>query len=240
MGFGILLIGYFVSFASALAGEYYLVNAAGGAIVVLAVLKLASHSKYYDRSVIYSSVFVAAQLAMFVLINILSVSGNILLAVIRFLYFAACMCYVIGIMYPMRKIAADANDKKLEKKCVHTITFMALTFIFSFIYSVILRSSESISGSDLFGSYRLCTYIFCVIAFIYALITVYYAYSNLFIMGREQTEEIKESRFKIVNFFRKKFEESRHTAEKENYEMMKESAENAKSHPRTGKKKKKK
>lgn len=225
MGFGLLLIGYFLSFAMALSGSSYFIDIAGGFLMSYALLKLAEFSDKFKRSVPYSLAFTIASFAVS-MISLLSLGelASLAAGTIRAVTVLLLHLYMLIALEDMAK---GADDEKLAQKSRRNLIIV----IGYFALFGILTLCEIFFDDTLKIYSEAFLYLYRVTWLVLNLLLLHSAYAKLYIEGTEERfaelPRFKESRFKIINKIRKSYYESQKKALEENYKLMKEAKDYA-------------
>lgn len=225
MGFGLLLIGYFLSFAIALSGSSYFIDIAGGFLMTYALLKLSEYSLKFKSSVPYSLAFtvvtfVTSVMSFFELGYTVWLVANTLRA-------ALILMFHIYTFSALEDMARGADDEKLAYKAKRNL----IVVIVYFVVFAIVTLLEPFFNVEFKAYSEAMLYIYRVVWLIMNLLLLHSAYARLYIEGTEeafaQLPKLKESRFEFVNKIRRRYYESQKKALEENYKLMKEAKDYA-------------
>ena len=243
MGFGLLLIGYFLSFAIALSGSSYFVDIAGGFLMTYALLKLAEFNTKFKNTVPYALAFTVVTFATSVM-SFFELGYSVWL-VANTLRAALILMLHIYMFLALEDMAKGADDEKLAMKAKRNLRIVIVYFVvFAFV-----TVFEPFFDDKLTAYCEAMLYIYRVVWLVMNLLLLHSAYARLYIEGTEeafaQLPKFKESRFEFVNKIRRRYYESQKKALEDNYKLMKEAKDYAaanrdKYESRKNKKKKKK
>jgi len=225
MGFGLLLIGYFVSFAMSLTGNSYYLDIVGGFLMTYALLKLGDHSEKFKQTVPYSMAFV---FACFGTASISLFWGNPLaLQISSAVRAATILLFHIYVLVALEDMAKGAEDYTLAKRSRRN-----RKLVIGYFVSYILVEFGKIFFDEVLLAYSAAfIYFYSVLWLIMNLLLLHSAYARLYIEGTEQKfaemPVYKESRFEFVNKIRRRAYESQKKAYEEDMKLMREAREYA-------------
>lgn len=241
MGFGLLLIGYFLAFITSLRGSYLLfADVIGSAIIVYSLSKLSAYSDKFKRSVPSSIIFTLISFVGAVA-SILK-AGEIVLQIISTARAAASLMLLVYVLSAIEDMAKGAEDLRLAGKARRNLSVVCV-YYFMFVMVSML---EPLFDERLTGYFTVIIYLFGIIVHVMNMLHIHSAYARLYIEGTEEryaeTAQFKKSRFKFINTIHEKYAASQKKANEENYELMKQTRDyvNANRDKIPNKKKKKK
>ena len=240
MGFGILLIGYFLAFITSLAGSYFFVDIIGGAMMAYALKKLSAYSDKFAKTVPSAVIFTIISLTAAIL-SMLKI-GTTALAVLNPARAATSLMLHVYMFNAISDMASGADDMRLAGKAKRDLAIVTV-YYFLFIGISLLRPVLDKTMNQYFTVFM---YFYGVVTLVLNLLLIHSAYARLYIEGTEEryaeTAQFKKSRFEFINKIHEKYAASQKKAYEENYQLMKQSREyvDANRHKIPSKKKKKK
>lgn len=235
MGFGILLIGYFIAFGMSLSSAYFFADVIGLAVMSYGAWRLSVVDKAFFRGSVMSAIGAAVSLAA-AIGGISGVSGfvPVFLSALRI---AVILLIHVTVLVPLRDMAGRAEDGRLAGRADRNLKIMVVYYALFAIKTVISPVLDNV----LFGYFSLMIYLFGIVTVVMNLLLLHSAYARLYIEGGEPKGEAeKKSRIPILNRIRSGFNASQKKAFDENYKMMRESVEYAAEHADEREKKKNK
>ena len=220
MGFGLLLIGYFLSFAMALSGNGYFIDIAGGFLMSYALLKLSDYSDKFKKTVPFSLAFTVVSFAVSI-ISLFSL-GELALLIASTARAVIILLLHLYMLLALEDMALSADDDKLAGRAKRNLkivigyfaAFGIITFLEIFFDDTLTAYCEAV------------LYLYRVTWLVMNLILLHSAYAKLYIEGTEERfaelPKLKESRFEFINKIRRRYYESQKRALEENYKLMKE------------------
>ena len=225
MGFGLLLIGYFLSFAMSLSGKSHYLDIVGGFLMTYALLKLADHSSKFKMSVPYSMAFVFASVGTAAVS--LFWGDPLALTVVSAIRGATILLFHIYVLLALEDMANGADDYKLARRSRRNRNIV----VGYFVAYVLVEFGKIIFDEVMLAYSAAFIYLYSVLWLIMNLILFHSAYARLYIEGtQEKYAELpiyKESKFKFVNKIRRRAYESQKKAYEEDMKMMREAREYA-------------
>lgn len=199
MGFGYLLIGYFIAFAFSLANVYFFFDIIGGAVMLVGLSKLSLYGKNFYRAMLLDIAYILLCLAR----TALTVLGVIRGEGVLFYVFGIAIALVslllqffilAAIYYIAEKVELDEEMKKARRniKCILLYYLLYVAAVFLVPYLGMLGNFVS-RAVTLFG--------FVVLFFNLALI--HSCYCRICLKGQESGER-PPSRFAWLNAFHEK------------------------------------
>lgn len=225
MGFGLLLIGYFLSFAMELSGNSYYLDIVGGVLMTYALLKLAEHSLAFKRSVVYSAIFTAASVATAAASLIFG--DSLVFVGFSAVRAASILLFHIYVLLALEDMARTAEDLTLAHRSRRNRNIVIGYFAFYVISSFV----TSLGVSELSAYINAAMYFYRVLWLLMNLILLHSAYARLYIEGTQEayseTPVVKESRFKLVNALRRRAADSQKRAHEADMSLVREAKEYA-------------
>ena len=238
MGFGLLLIGYFITFAMSLSGNSHYLDLVGGILMTYALLKLSDYSEKFKISVMYSLMFVFASVGS-AAVSLFSL-GEISSVIASAIRMATVLLFHIYVLLALEDMAKGADDNTLARRTRRNLKIVITYFIFYVIISFVQPFFDDVMTvySEAF------LYFYRVFWLILNLILFHSAYARLYIEGTQdkyaELPVYKESRFKFLNDIKRRAYESQKKAYEADAKMMREAREYAAAHRGEYEEKKKK
>lgn len=231
MGFGILLIGYFLSFATALAKVYFFADIIGGLIMTYALYKLSSYGNEFKNSV-YSSMAFTVMSLFCAVTALIGNSGSLFFTAISTVRTGTILLLHIYMLSALMKMAQGAEDEKLVKKARWNMGIVTVYYVFYILFSLLSEFIAAFGNSSLNYFLNLLMYFYGAACIILNLLVLHSAYARLYIQGTEDPNavmpEFKESRNKLINSIRLKFYNSQKKAFEENSELVRKTRQSEK------------
>jgi len=203
MGFGILVFGYFLSFAFAITRIYYFVDLVGAVLMFISFYKLKEYNRYFIRSIIFCVIFFLACVtnASAIIFKIYD-NGSVIDLIIKSVRaLAACILTVYALL-GTRGIALGAGEEKIANRARSNIVMTIILYILVLAY-VPLNTSANSSWIMYFMT---AMYFYGALCIFMNLYLFYKCYAKL-IPADSDDEVTKTSKFGFINFFNKKFDE---------------------------------
>lgn len=201
MGFGILLFGYFITFAFTLSRVYFFADIVGAVIMMYSFVKLSEYNLLYRHATMTCFVFLAAcsvrAAAMFN--GWFGQGSTASLAVSVIMLAAACAVHVLMFL-GARGISFGADDVKLVRKCERQL---GMSVVYYLCAAVILIFGESLGTAANYLNAAMTVY--WLLWFILNLTTVYSCFGRLYPADEDQSTP-KRSRFAFINKINDKFD----------------------------------
>ena len=243
MGFGILIFGYFLSFAFSISQYYFFADIIGAVVMLFAFSKLAEYNRYFVAASISCLGFLlmCVTSAASLMFELYDMTGPIDMAVDSAkLVFAAIMH--VFVFLGIRGIALGAENPNIANRAGRNLV---MTMVY-YISSVAILLFSSAIPADLASTLGLSIYFYWLLCIVINLVLFYSCFGKL-CPADEDEDEVKRSRFEIVNKINDKFDEieaKKNEYRKESMRLAMEeadriAAEKAKRHPHSNKKKKK-
>ncbi|MBE6541625.1 MAG: hypothetical protein E7672_04180 [Ruminococcaceae bacterium] len=235
MGFGILLIGYFVTFAFTLSEYYFFADIIGICIMLYAFIKLDQYNRYFSLAAICGTAYLilCSVNAVSLMWELYSPTGTIDMIVDIGKQISACGMHIF-IFLGTRGIAGNAESDKLVKNTDRNFVMTMVYYVFSVLVLVISPFIDSVVQYISAGVFFY--WIVCIVLNIALL----YKCFGIICPADEDENEIKRSRFAIVNKINDKFEEIEQNKQKTREESIRLAREEAAKRAEKLKSKKKK
>lgn len=199
MGFGYLLIGYFMAFAFSIANVYFFFDIIGGAVMLIGLSKLAPHGRNFLRAMWVDIAYVLLCLARVVLLllGVLPPEGiavtliGVLIAVVSL----ALQFFILAGVYFL------AGQVELEKEQNHARRNILFVFLYYLSYIVAYFLTPYLGLIANFVS--LAVTVFGFVVLILNLLLIHSCYCRICLKGQEDGARTP-SRFAFVNRFNEK------------------------------------
>ncbi len=202
MGFGYLLIGYFLALAFSLANVYFFFDIIGGAVMLVGLSKLAAHGKNFYRALLLDVAYillclVRTALPMLGILRTESIWFYVIVFAITLLTFVLQFFILAAIYY----IAKQVSLENEMNKAVRNIKFLLL---YGIPYVVCLLSSLIGLDLGLIGNIVfIASVIFGYVVLFMNLLLIHSCYCRICLAGQESGER-PQSRFAWLNRFHEK------------------------------------
>jgi hypothetical protein len=201
MGFGILLIGYFVTFAFSISNYYFFADIFGILIMLYAFSKLSRFNRYFVDAMVPALLFlilcgINAAAMMF---DLYPMQGTADFAVDILKTAAACAMHVF-VFLGTRGISLGASSDKLVKK---TERNFGATMIYYAVNLAIVLVSLAVEFETQYVSTVVYLY---WIACIVLNIALFYHCFGILIPADEDEDAVKRSKFEFINKINDKFD----------------------------------
>ena len=199
MGFGYLLIGYFMAFAFSVANVYFFFDIIGGAVMLIGLSKLAPHGRNFLRAMWLDIVYTLLCLARVVLLLLgvfptdgiaVTVSGVLIAAVSLVLQF-----FILAGIYFL------AGGVELEKEQNHAKRNILFIFLYYLLYIAAYFLTPYLGAIANFVS--LAVTVFGFVVLFVNLLLIHSCYCRICLKGKEDGARTP-SRFAFVNRFNEK------------------------------------
>ncbi len=201
MGFGYLLIGYFMAFAFSLANVYFFFDIIGGAIMLIGLSKLAPHGKNFTRGVWLCLTYILlcvgrVALLLFRVVEaesaVFTVLGILISAVTLLLQFFV----VAGIYFLAERVGAE-KEQTQARRCILLVILYYLLHIAAYFLTPLLGTLSGIAALlvTLFGFVVLFMHLFLI----------HSCYCRICLSGQEDGARPR-SRYTFVNRFHEKWD----------------------------------
>ncbi len=225
MGFGILLIGYFLAFATSLAGVYFYADVVGGILMVYALNKLSAYSAKFKSATYTALAFTAISMAAAVMTTLRL--GETALLVANTIRAASILIFHLYTFNALEAMAKGAEDEKLAGKAKRDLVFVTGYYV---LY-IVITLTNGLLDNTLKAYLSVMMYIYGIFCVILNLLLLHSAYCRLYIEGTQQryaeVSEYKPSKIKLIDNIRKKYHASQVKAYEENAKLINETREAA-------------
>lgn len=218
MGFGLLLIGYFITFAFSLSQVYFFADIIGVLVMMYAFLKLSEYNLYYKRAIISGIVFLAvcALNASAMLSGWYDTASTLGIVIGEIKLASECFMHVY-IFLGARGISLGAGDDRLVRK---TERQLGMSLVYYLAAAAILICDRLLGDARGYVNVVLTAY--KIIWLILNLAAIYTCFGKLYPADEDQTVP-KRSRFAFINKMNEKFD----SFEKKSNEFRRESMQMA-------------
>ena len=223
MGFGILLIGYFLAFATALAKFYFFADIIGGVMIGYALIKLSTHSDKFKKCIPWSMLFfalccVAAVMTMFNL-------SDVIMRIISTVRFGSILLLHIYMFSALEDMARGADDGKLAYKAKRNLVIISVYYSLYIIYLLL----GFFVDYKTIGMMSIFLYFYGLVAIVLNLLLIHSAYCRLYIEGTAEQfspyPKFKMSKIGWIRNIQQKYYDSQKKTFDENYAIMRKSKE---------------
>lgn len=239
MGFGILLFGYFLAFSFTLLKFYVFADIIGAVIMIIAFVKLKEYNRYFIRSIIFCGIFIlaCAATALSLIFRLYEV-GSVIDTCVKYVrYISACLM-MVTVFLGIIGLAGQAGAANLVTRAKRNMILTVLLYVIMLAY---VPLSGYLTGN--WASYvMVAVYLYGAIVLFLNLLLFYSCFGKLCDEG-EKEDEVKKSRFRIVNKLNEKFDEiekGKEAYRKESVKLAVEEADRRAAAKKSKKKKKKK
>lgn len=220
MGFGLLLIGYFLAFVPSLSNVYFFADVIGAPMMVYALIKLSAYSDKFKQTL--PSSFIYTGITFIAAITSIFKPGTLVSSIIDTVLAASVLMLHIYVFSAIADMAKGAEDDKLAGRAKRDLVIVC---VYYFLYIATLLFAPAMDGI-LKGYFNTIFYFYRMLWIILNLILIHSAYCRLYIEGTEEryaeTAQYKETRFKLINKLQQGYIEAQKKANAENYKMMKD------------------
>lgn len=242
MGFGILIFGYFLSFAFSVSQYYFFTDIIGAVVMLFAFSKLSEYNRYYVGAswACLGFLVLCCTGAASLMFELYDPTGPVDMAVDLCKLVVSAVMHVF-IFLGIRGIALGAESPSIAMKAQRNLVMTMVYFVGA--VGVVLFSSAMSKEMSYYSS--LTIYFYWLLCILLNLVLIYNCFGKLCPADEDENEK-KRSRFAIVNKFNDKFDELE--AKKQAYreesmrlaliESEKRAKEKENKHPHPKKKKK--
>lgn len=242
MGFGILIFGYFLSFAFSISQYYFFTDIIGAVVMLFAFSKLSEYNRYYIGASwsCLGFLLLCGVNATSLMFELYDPTGPIDMVVDICKLIVACVMHVL-VFLGIRGISMAADAPNIAAKAQRNLVMTAVYYIASL--AVVLFGSVIPKETVYFLS--LSVYFYWLMC-IFLNIALFYGCFGRLCPADEDENEKKRSRFALVNKFNDMFDELEAKKQAHREESMRAAleeaeriaAEKAKRHPHSKNKKK--
>ncbi len=202
MGFGYLLIGYFVAFAFSLANVYFFFDIIGGAIMLVGLAKLASHGKNFYRAMLLDIAYIFLCLLRTALPFLGIVDGEsgifYALGIVIALVSLAFRFFILAAIYFIAEKVDLADEMSKARRNIKCIFLYYIPYVICMTAAVI-GLDLGLIGNIVF----LADALFGLVVLFLDLVLIHSCYCRICMAGQESGERTP-SRFKWLNTFYEK------------------------------------
>ena len=225
MGFGLLFIGYFISFLMSLNNYGFAFEIVGYAIMLSAIGKLSEYKHSLSGSSIallvmaLCSVYdgfrqVASLLSMQTPLFGINVSFSVSMTAA-----AATLMFHLLLLLPIRDIAREAQDNELSRKVYPAVCMATLACLLEFAVAVGGSFFVTDAPSTAFRTLTLISVLVHICYPLFSLVFIYSCYARLCPPEDKEMPQ-RPSRFAFVNKMRQKQEEKAAEVQRERQELL--------------------
>lgn len=201
MGFGILLIGYFVTFAFSVSSYYFFADIIGILIMLYAFSRLSRYNRYFVDAMVPALGFLVlcAVNAASMMFRLYPMDGTADLIVDILKTAAACATHVF-VFLGTRGISLGAESQKLVEKTQRN--FVATMIYYAANLTIVLLSFFLAFETQYVSTVVYLYWIVCIILNI----ALFYHCFGILIPADEDEDEVKRSKFEFINKINDKFD----------------------------------
>jgi len=201
MGFGILLIGYFVTFAFSISSYYFFADILGVLIMLYSFSKLSKFNRYFVSAMVPALVYLVlcAVNAASMMFKLYPVNGTADLVVDILKTVTACAIHVF-VFLGTRGISLGAEAQKLVDKTQRN--FVATMIYYAASLGIVLASLLIQFETQYISAMVYLYWIVCIILNI----ALFYHCFGILIPADEDEDEVKRSKFEFINKINDKFD----------------------------------
>ncbi len=223
MGFGLLILGYFLTFAFTISEAYFFADVVGALVMLYAFSKLSEYNGYFRYAAVTGMVFTLLALTSGVFLSFRLVSSEMLATVLSIAKgIAACVLHIF-VFLGTRGIAWGADCKGLAEKAVARLTMTMVYYVAWFLTLALSAVAPSYAAYMSF-----VVYIYFWICLIANVLLFHTCFGMLYPAEGDPMEKRKPSK---IGIFRKldesfdKLEEKKNAYRRESMEMAMAEAE---------------
>ncbi len=224
MGFGWLILGYFLTFAFTISEAYFFADVIGGLLMLYAFGKLSEYNGYFKNAAVVGMVFTLLALVSGVLLSFRLVpAGNIAAFCLNLVKAAAGCVLHVYIFLGTRGIAEGADCRGLAEK---TTGRLVMTMVYYGLY--VLTLLLSLAVADVASYMSFLVYLYFLACLLFNLLLFHTCFGMLYPAEGDPMTNRKPSR---IGIFRKldenfdKLEEKKNAYRRESMELAMEEAE---------------
>ena len=201
MGFGILLIGYFVTFAFSISSYYFFADIFGILIMLYAFSKLSKFNRYFVGAMVPALVYLVlcAVNAAAMMFRIYPMDGTADFVVDLLKTVTACVLHVL-IFLGTRGISLGAYSKKLADKTQRSL--VATMIYYAASLGIVLISLFAEFQTQYVSTVVYLYWIVCIVLNI----ALFYHCFGILIPADEDEDAVKRSKFELINRINDKFD----------------------------------
>ena len=215
MGYGILLFGYFLTFAFSLSNVYFFADIIGALIMMYAYTKLWQYNLYYKSAAVSTLVFIAlcGFGALSVGLHLFEAGGAVMTAV-GAVKLAVSLVMHIFIFLGCKGLAEGAESEFLVRKSDRQLVMTAVYYVVALL---LIAAAPLIGNIAPYLNFAL--FIYWIICFIMNMILIYNCFGRL-CPEDEDDEAMPRSKFGFINKINDKFDEFEENSNKYRRESM--------------------
>lgn len=237
MGFGILLIGYFLAFVTSFAHIYFFADVIGGAVMVYALYKLSAYSDKFAKTLPNAMLFTFIS-AIYAIMSMFHASGSVML-IINSARIIAIFFFHVYMLTSLEDMAKGADDSKLAARTKRNLWLISVYYVLNFFVNFLGTYIKSTPIAYL----SVIIYLYGIVSVLMNVWLLHSAYCRLYIEGTQERfsamPQFKESKIGFIRNIQQKYYNSQKKAFAENYKLMQETKELAEEKKKNRAKKKK-
>ncbi len=224
MGFGILLFGYFLTYAFSVSNVYFFADIIGAVVVMYSFSKLAQYNRYFIGGMWACLAFlcVCAISAASLMFDLYDTSGRVDYAVDILKNVASGVMHFLMFL-GIRGVSLGAESVKLVGKTVRNLKITIVYYVGCIVFPLIALFIESL---ELLQYINVVMYVYSIVCILLNLILIYSCFAVL-CPAEENENEIKRSRFEFINKINDKMESFEKNRNEYSRESMKLAIEEA-------------
>ncbi len=235
MGFGTLILGYFLMYAFSISEVYFFADIIGAAIVIFAFSKLAQYNRYFACAMWLCLAYLAlcAYGAMSLMFELYGASSAVAYLLLFSKSIISCAMHTVMFL-GIRGISLGADSVKLAGRAKRNMVITAIYYTLYIVLSAVSLAVESYILSYVSAVLQ----IFYLVCIVLNLILIYSSFGTL-CPADEDENEVKRSRFGFINKMNDKMDDFEKKSNEYRRESMKLAMEEAEKNAAAKSKKKK-
>lgn len=238
MGFGVLLLGYFLAFAFSLINTYFYADVIGGLIMLYSFSRLMRYNEKFKRPVYAVMAFCTVSMVKAIIMTFgLSEENGIFSIVMSVISAAIILVLHIYMLSAISDMAIEAEEPRISNRAKSNMLFITVYYILYIIMAIVSPSC----GKEFSAYVNLFSFVFGVLYVFLNSFLIYSCFSTFVVIG-EEISEPKQSKIKLINAIRMRSYEKKKKIAEENEQMAQASfnqkSENGRYKPKKKKKKK--
>lgn len=216
MGFGILILGYFLAYAFSISSVYFFADIIGTAIIILAFSKLAQYNRYFVGAMGFALGFLVlcALGASSLMFDLYDATGVVSQIVGLLKHLASAGLHVL-MFFGIRGISLGAESKKLAHRAMRNLGITSVYYVSCVILGIV---ALFVPTGEVITYMNGVLYLYSIVCLILNLVLIYSCFGTL-CPADEDENEVKKSRFALIN----KIDEKMDSFEKKSNEYRRES-----------------
>lgn len=195
MGFGVLFIGYVVTFLFAMTKLSVITNLFGALIMMYALTLLSRYNRFFKYALIASGALTVYGIVYLIFVLFMNSSPEIMETVLTYVKAGIVFLYHIPLLKGISQLAYEVELPKVARKAVRNLSFTIVYFVFE-IFTLLPFPQKIAEEINLYVSFP----VLCMglIWLVLNGILLFSCYMWICLEGDEDMEA-KESKFEIVN-----------------------------------------